>query len=630
MGFFLIVISFIFLLVIYSKFNFESFEVLLYSFLSQLLLILIVTESLSALSLLDKSFIPLSWLLIDTILLSVCLTLYKGFKFNIRFKKPELSVINGIIALVFILLIIQAIAYPPNNYDAMTYHMARIPHWLSNHSLEHYPTNIYRQLYQPPLSSIILMHINVLSGGDYLSNTLQIGFLFVALKTIEQIGILLGVKKVAFMLLLLITIPSVILQASSVTNNIIESTFVLIAVLYALRITAHFKGKYLIVIGLAAGFCLLTKGTAYIFIAPVYLITAINLLLRQKGILQSVSWLFLSGILALLINSGHYYRNYQLCGNLLGTDPIEAKKYAPEHNSVKNIGSNIIKNIGIHFGPRPINQIAEKGIYKIHQMLGMDINGKGQNFNDFDYKITASPNTEDNAPNFIHMCLILSCTVLILFTFRKARGEDASKKYMLFEIILLQFILFNILLKWQPWHARNQIAMFFEFVPLIAVLIIDKMPMRWIKLLFTMLVVYAFTLILFNRLRPLIRLTPLTTNLSILSPRQQKFYADRTEVSKEFEVIDAMIPNKNYLTIGMSVFWNEYEYPFFSSCYSNTIKPYHILIDDNPSKKILRKELSPDIIISTRTYLKDIYYNKVNYINVTTGHTYIALFRRAN
>ncbi len=132
MGFFLIVISFIFLLVIYSKFNFESFEVLLYSFLSQLLLILIVTESLSALSLLDKSFIPLSWLLIDTILLSVCLTLYKGFKFNIRFKKPELSVINGIIALVFILLIIQAIAYPPNNYDAMTYHMARIPHWLSN------------------------------------------------------------------------------------------------------------------------------------------------------------------------------------------------------------------------------------------------------------------------------------------------------------------------------------------------------------------------------------------------------------------------------------------------------------------------------------------------------------------
>lgn len=46
-----------------------------------------------------------------------------------------------------------AVVVPPNNWDAMTYHMPRVAHRLANASVRHYPVARAQQLFMPPLNA---------------------------------------------------------------------------------------------------------------------------------------------------------------------------------------------------------------------------------------------------------------------------------------------------------------------------------------------------------------------------------------------------------------------------------------------------------------------------------------------
>ena len=80
-----------------------------------------------------------------------------------RFENPGFPV--GICTILATTLLI-ALVSPPNNYDSMTYHMARVVNWIQNRSVAHYPTHITRQLYSAPWAEYAIMHLQVLSGGD--------------------------------------------------------------------------------------------------------------------------------------------------------------------------------------------------------------------------------------------------------------------------------------------------------------------------------------------------------------------------------------------------------------------------------------------------------------------------------
>lgn len=629
MGIILFVIAFVLLSFIYSKFNFESFEVFLFSLLTQLVLILFLTEFLSAFSLIYKDVIGLSWILIDALLLGICIYLYKGFKFKFNGAMPKFNTLNTIVVFIFLLLIIQSLVYPPNNYDAMTYHMARLPNWLANHSLRHYATNIYRQLYQPPLSSIILLHVNVLSGSDIFSNLLQVFFLYVLLRTLIQIGVLLGVRQIANIPLILITIPAVVLQASSVTNNIIEASFVAIALLYAIKLRNEMGVIGFLVLGVSAGMSILTKGTAYLFVVPIFIFCGIDTLV-SRSFIKKASLLFLSGVLALGINVCHYQRNYQLTGSFLGTDPAEKQMYSNQDMSISRFCSNSIKNIGNHLGPYPLSIYTESAIYKTHDLLGIPINGNGVNFNNFDYHVTASPNTEDNAPNLIHILLmIFSFAFIIIEIFRRKIRIKDSLVFIL-GIVVLQFVFFNIFLKWQPWHSRNHIAMFVEFVPILAMIVFDRIQRKgYRQVLLGIMTFYAVLLIVFNRLRPFISYPPYTSTVSLFSSRDEKYFADRTHLISDFRNIRQKLGNINYHTIGINIYWNEYEYPYFKDCFSVfEIKPYHIIDKSNPSKILVNENYIPDYIISDRTYLNVIDFKFMKYYKITEDNSNIALYKR--
>lgn len=624
----LLITSFVLLYFIYTKYNSNPFNRFIYSLLTLITLVLCMTETLSFFNLIDSFSIKCSWLLLN-IFLSVLLLILKVNPFeSIQFKFPKITFFSGTVAFVFVLLFIQAIVYPPNNYDAMTYHLARIPNWLSNRNINHYQTNIYRQLYQPPLSSILLLHINVLFNSDYLANSLQIFFLFASLKILKQIGNIIQVKHFEYVFLFVITIPSVVLQASSVTNNIIETTFILNAVLFSLKILKNKKEpiNYLI-LGVSAGFGLMTKGTAYIYIFPVFLLLGFALVFnREKGFIQRLLLFFFSGIICVSINVSFYIRNYNLVNHFLGTDHIEAKKYSNEKIGLKMFVSNGLKNIGNHLGPLPINKYAEKAIYKVHDLMYYDINQKGANFDDFEFRISSAPNSEDNAPNFIHLMLVFfSVFSLIVYVFKRKVSKEVL---FVFGICAMQITLFVLYLKWQPWHSRNHTALFFELAPLVVLLLFDKVSKKWmLKTVFNFLILVAVSTIFINKLRPLVYVKNVTSEIHVNSPRIEKYFTDRNKVYQDNLKIQKVLDQLQNQKVGIDIFWNEYEYPFFKNCYTKKVFPTHLFVEKNPSKNIKHQTEKVDYIVSNRTYLNNITYNNQEYQNLFLNNEYVSLFK---
>src|SRR3989475_10896034 len=99
-----------------------------------------------------------------------------------------LGPIAGIVAAVGVI----AWVAPPNTYDSMAYHMARVAHWAADGTVAQYPTNILRQLYEPPWSEFAVLQLLVLSGDDHLANLVQwfsmIGSVVGASLVAQQLG----------------------------------------------------------------------------------------------------------------------------------------------------------------------------------------------------------------------------------------------------------------------------------------------------------------------------------------------------------------------------------------------------------------------------------------------------------
>ncbi|MHC5831404.1 MAG: glycosyltransferase family 39 protein, partial [Nostoc sp.] len=105
---------------------------------------------------------------------------------------------------------------------------------IQNHTVAHYPTSYTPQLYQNPWSEFVILHFQILSGGDYFANLVQ---------WFSMIGCIIGVSLIArqlgadlrgqvFSAVVTATIPMGILQASSTQNDYVIAFWVVCLAYY--------------------------------------------------------------------------------------------------------------------------------------------------------------------------------------------------------------------------------------------------------------------------------------------------------------------------------------------------------------------------------------------------------------
>ena len=155
------------------------------------------------------------------------------------------------------------LATPPNNYDSMTYHLARVAYWMQHGSILPWVTANLRQTTFPINSELGVLWAIQLGGSDHFAGFVQ--WLAVPCSMIAILGLarLLGATKQQgiFAALLWATLPQIVLQSSSTQNDLVAAAFFAIVVYFLMLGLQPGNRRLLVLAGLSLGIALGVKDT---------------------------------------------------------------------------------------------------------------------------------------------------------------------------------------------------------------------------------------------------------------------------------------------------------------------------------------------------------------------------------
>ena len=580
-----------------------------------------ITEILGGLAILNYQNVTDCWIGLDVFLLALIIKnkayvkliplSEKSIKSITLFSKLEFFLLFFIGFILLITLFI-GIIYPPNNWDAMAYHMPRIIHWIQNESLAHFRTPVYPQLNSPPFAEEFILNINLLLGNDYLSNTVSWFYFAASGIVISLIAQQLGLSKKRQLLaaFVMFCLPEAILLASSTHTELVATFFMLAAIYFMIKSVEQTDKLTFLLLGISVGLATATKTTVYIYLAP-FIVAWLGFLFYQKIMQkQKISYvLFLIiPLIFMFINVGHYSRNYQLSGNLFATTPAIKSYYANEEHSITALFSNVSRNLSLQFGVPKIAPLVENLTVQFHQIIGQDVNNPKTTSHT--YGVDPLATHENNGANFFQMLLILLSIVVLVFFYQK---EDYKIRWFAL-IIILSFLLFSFYLKWQPW-AKLHVPFFIFYSIVIAYFMIKSNVKKWmLNLLLIGLVSSAFLALFFNYSRPIITVPPYTSSIKILDNRYDKYFSRFLNYQSDYYFVSKQIEKRNLKNIGLMLGTYELEYPLFLNSYRGHLKPLHLNAIPLTSNLLIVD--SVDVIVSSKNK-KEITFYGVPYKNVT-------------
>jgi 4-amino-4-deoxy-L-arabinose transferase-like glycosyltransferase len=387
----------------------------------------------------------------------------------------------------------------PTNYDSMTYHLARVAHWAQNQGVMFYPTNIVRQLYQPPWAEFAMLQFFLLGGGDRLVSLAQWLSMVGSVVGVSVIARELGAGPTGQMLsaFLCATIPMGILQASSTQNDYVAAFWLVCFVHSLLVLRSRSSLGTVLAAGTSLGLALLTKGTGYIFAAAF----VFGLLLpgSVRAVPLRVKQALVIGLCALALNAPQYARNVELFGTPLGQNAA-GEPYINEQFSLSIVCSNAIRNIGLHLGsPWPqMNALLERGMRTLHGGMGIPLDDPRATWPGQHFEIKPPTRSEDLAGNGPHLLLIIASASVLAWRWQPTQRRRV--RYL--TCLTLAFLLFCLLLRYQPWHSRLHLPLFVLAAPLGAA-VFERLNARVLLVVAAVLAALSWVYLTDNESRPL-------------------------------------------------------------------------------------------------------------------------------
>ncbi len=431
-----------------------------------------------------------------------------------RLDPGQAAVLAGIAAIV-LLVGLTAWAAAPNTWDALTYHLPRVRHWIQDRSLANFPTSNLRQLTLAPGAEILLGHLRLLAGSDRPFNLVQWGAWIGCIAAASSIAARLAggrraeIAAAAFAA----TLPMAILQGSSSQNDLVVSFWLLAFACFALRSFEEEKGSS--GLWLASGslaLAILTKATALLFGFPLVLWWAAGHL-RRRG-LRAAGPLALCAGVVLFVNGGAWARNLSLFGSPLGADYGTVNQSATPAILI----SNAARNAALHLaGPSEgWNRSVEDAVAALHGALGVGVNDPRSTWRGASFQVPASlaasgrPGPDEavfamfhdgQAGNPVHLMLLAAAATLVLAR-RSLRSAGRLPAYL--AATAAGALLFCLVLRWQPWNARLQLPLFLLGAPLAGVALSGWRRPGWTERGCLLLLLLALPWALINATRPLV------------------------------------------------------------------------------------------------------------------------------
>ena len=524
-------------------------------------LIALITELLSARELIRYWQMVVAWLACCAILIgalrmrpSTGKPESENFRAN-ALALPEKLLLTYLCATVIFLAALAWIA-PPNTWDSMTYHMSRVMHWIQDRSVNFYPTAILRQLHSNPWAEYAILNFQILTGSDRLANFVQwlamVGSLFGVAAIAKEFGATFRVQL--FSAVVCASIPMGILQSTSTQTDYVVAFWLVCFAYFTTRFVRRNSQTDSIGLGLSLGLALLTKGTAYIYAFPFVL--WLSCIVFKRRDMEKAVLVGLALALAVVVNFGHYARNFDLYGKPLGPGREDGGDFVYT-NQVKGVGvtlSNMLRNGALHLSfSDSSDRFLEDEIYSAHKYLGVLPNDPRTTWPTTKFKVQGLSHNEDDAGNGAHFVLMVFVAGFLLIFMRKNLN---AATYM--GCLILGFVTFSAALKWQPWHSRLQLPLFVLWSPIVGVVLALPGLRKISAIPILALMICSVPSLLYSSTKPVLG----EVNIFDMS-RDDLYFIKRPNLISSYKAAGFAISKKGCLQIGLAIGGDDWEYPLW-------------------------------------------------------------------
>lgn len=492
-----------------------------------------------------------------------------------KFRSIRLRPIHWLMATFFTVLFVQGLFSAPNTTDTMTYHLPRVMFWFSEGTV--FPSTTYTiNDFLSPFGDYLLMILYGVGEGDRWLFLLQ---WLSAIGCVWVVGILAELLFPKAQLanqsrLWAVVLPTLALQSVSTQIELFVSFLVLAVTCLIVKAMHNPEMQDWWILAPTLALALLTKATVVFFI-PIWLL---YWCVHRKNLDPSkVPYRIISAscTLALLMVSVFALQNLRLYGTIQGkmllTEGIEYH-LTNDRLSAPILVSNLVRNLFVHLPVPILAPSAQETIETLHARLGQPLNDPAATWMGTEFQVSSVVYPqEDLVSNPLHFGLFLLLTVLLFLHWKKT---STSLRWLLISGWLF-FFSFSLVLKWQPWHSRLHLPIFFLISILIAKWLQDKQRLN--RLLLGLSAILSICLIGLNVSRPFIDYTwiaPLargfvTQHRSLPTPfystaRSQQYFLARPEWFAPTQSMLSEIPTSTKFSSVCFDIIDGFEYPFWA------------------------------------------------------------------
>ncbi len=553
------------------------------------------TELLSALHAINRPALLLFWLLAGGGLAAW----YRlaGPRVTMARKAPvfrEIDPLSKAMAAVIYLWLtvtgVSAFLAPPNNWDSMTYHLARVAHWYQDRSIAFFATDMPSQNQMPPFAEWCMLHILVLTGNDALCNFIQwlsyAGCIWLGSLLAEELGA--NARGTVFAGFFVATMPLTVLESTTTQTDLVM-TFWLAGALYGcIRLWREPSNEALFILAASLGLALLTKSVAAIYALPLGVWCLVGLLRRGPGF--ALPRLALFAVVVAGLNAGHTIRNFQTSGSPFGPDRNPATGlhfYTNDIHTPEAIFSNVTRNVSLHLTPFGNAQVSRNVVVRIDRALGIDPLDPRTTFNPaWGYHILVD--YEDGAAMQTHfLFIVLAMTTLAFFS--RSREE---LPWAVTSSVLASALLLCLVLKWQPWLSRMHLPGFVWSTPLVTLMVQRPVWRGFLPVAALMMMLGTACDILHNSVRP-----AFGGPHALFRPGSHTVrYMEKPEMEAPMGTIQRVLQVNGVKDVGLVTGFEDWEYPYFDEHDLSRWRIDHVLVKGIYAP--LESTRTPDVVIA--------------------------------
>ncbi len=461
------------------------------------------TELLSAFHALTPVWAGALWVMFLGVVLLFLRSMFKHLKVAWP-QERYVALILGALCAMALALFVQGFFSAPNTFDAMTYHLSRVMHWVQGRNVAFYPTAIERQLWMPPLAEYGILHLYFLTGSDRLAFLPQwaayVGSVVAASLVARNLGGGRIVQVVAAALCA--SVPVAVLQAVSTQSDLFATFWLMNALVW---LTAWLRDGYdqknALLFAASTALAILAKTTMAIFVLPFVVMAVIMAWYvcqkRAAGLLVVAAAFFVAAL-----SGPHVTRTIQCFGTFPPRGDIKELRLTNEALTPPGAVSLLLKGAALELAMpcNRINNALQHVLARAHARMGIAMDDRRFNFEPgVEMPRKGHCFYEARASNPLHFLSGVVALLLLLLW----RRRFAPPVFWYGACVAVGYFLVTLLVKWQPWMTRFHMTALMLSAPLIALVLmqIDRTG-RLLKMAAILFILIAIPSMMFNVSHP--------------------------------------------------------------------------------------------------------------------------------